>query len=62
MCEHPSEHSCLARKLQRQELKWEDTPQVAIHGVCMDWLLGALAWGGFSEGSWLVGDCRYQGR
>lgn len=39
MCEYPSEHSCLARKLQRQGLKWGDTPQVAIHGVCMDWLL-----------------------
>lgn len=56
MCEHLSEHSCPARKLQRQGLKWEDTPQVAIHGVCMDWLLRGTGLGGFSEGSclWVI--------
>ena len=56
MCEHLSEHSCPARKLQRQGLKWGDTPQVAIHGVCMDWLLRGTGLGEFSEGSclWVI--------
>lgn len=56
MCEHLSERFCPARKLQRQGLKWGDTPQVAIMESVWTGFSGGTGLGGFSEGSclWVI--------